>query len=58
MCAAAADAAGWGREAFEAPGQSPGVFVVQNGHSWPCMASVHAAFLTDPAWEVVVVGLP
>jgi tetratricopeptide (TPR) repeat protein len=34
------------------------VFVVQNGHSWPCMASVHAAFAADPRWETIVVALP
>ena len=34
------------------------VFVAQNGHSWPCMASVHSAFAADPGWETVVVALP
>lgn len=34
------------------------VFVAQNGHSWPCMASTYAAFAADPAWEAVVVALP
>jgi len=34
------------------------VFVAQNGHSWSCMATVHAAFAADPAWETVVVALP
>ncbi|HZZ57076.1 MAG TPA: glycosyltransferase [Opitutaceae bacterium] len=34
------------------------VFVAQNGHSWPCLASIHAAFAADPEWETVVVALP
>jgi tetratricopeptide (TPR) repeat protein len=34
------------------------VFVAQNGHSWPCLASVYEAFASDPAWEAVVVALP
>jgi len=47
------------------PGRSAGrverrrvVFVAQNGHSWACMASVHAAFAADPAWETLVVAMP
>lgn len=34
------------------------VFVAQNGHSWPCLASIHAAFAADPEWETIVVALP
>lgn len=34
------------------------VFAVQHGPSWPCLASVHAAFASDPAWETTVVALP
>ena len=34
------------------------VFIAQNSHSWPCMASVHAAFSGDGRWETTVVALP
>ena len=34
------------------------IFVVQNGHSWPCMATVYEAFAADPRWEAIIVALP
>ncbi len=40
------------------PGLRRAVFVLQNGHGWPCWSSVHREFVRDPGWETVVVGLP
>jgi tetratricopeptide (TPR) repeat protein len=34
------------------------VMIIQNGTYWPCLASVHAAFAADPAWETIVVAMP
>ena len=46
------------REGAARGGRRRAVFVAQNTHSWPCLASVHGAFAADPSWETVVVALP
>lgn len=48
------------RPAVQAPRREKrrAMFVVQHAPLWPSLATVYAAFASDPSWETVVVGMP